>query len=106
MKRVSWRAFALAAAISLTTASSVYAQADRYQKSYFQAGFMLRAFRVCKNEAILNSLPIGGTEYRMFSQAYPNTIKAWMFKGAEGFNRLVMQGGIGPACRYAQGLTR
>ena len=104
---ITWRKLTLVAAITLIGASSVYAQADRYHKTYFRLGFMLRAANVCNSKAMVDSgfALVGSPEYRQFSAAYPDTIKGWMTEGAESFNRLVMRDGIGPACRDAQGRT-
>jgi hypothetical protein len=80
----------------------------RYQRSYFQAGFMSRAAKVCNNlEMARVALGLIHTpELGRITDAYPNTVNSWVQEGAGSFNNLVMTGGIDPACRYAQKFVR
>ncbi|MBY0383251.1 MAG: hypothetical protein K2W78_15185 [Xanthobacteraceae bacterium] len=81
---------------------------QEYRARYVISGFLLRASKACKLDdraAIAAAVSlVSGREMKAFSEAYPDTIKEWMMKGASDFNERVMRFGLDPACDFASGV--
>jgi len=99
------------AAMLATSIAPAHAQTNnlpagnRYHARYMVSGFLLRSAIVCpqtgKQHVKISLDLISSPEFKQFSMAYPDTMKAWMDEGAGNLNRGVMTDGIAKTCTFA-----